>query len=296
MPRPLIWFDRSGNEIGRVADPNPGGRPSLSPDERQVAVFRSADQFSPPAIWLIDLNRDFMSPFTFNGSINLDPIWSPDGREIVFGSGKPGRGLYRKRVDGSGSEELLVTTPGLPSDWSRAGFLLYTTFFDPKTASDMWALPLNGDRKPFPVVQTIYEEKDPQFSPDGRWVAYQSNETGRFEIYLQPFPGPGRREPISTNGGAQVRWRRDGRELFYIALDGRLMSVPIRPAPDAQTVHIGAAVPLFATHVGGAVQGADRQQYVVSPDGQRFLMSVVPEDANPAPISVILNWQPRPPG
>jgi Tol biopolymer transport system component len=155
-------------------------------------------------------------------------------------------------------------------------------------------LPLHGDRKPFPVVATSFEEKDAQFSPDGRWIAYQSNETGRFEIYVQPFPGPGRKELVSTNGGAQVRWRRDGRELFYIALDGRLIAVPIRFAPNGQTFEAGAALPLFATSVGGAVQGRDRQQYVVSADGQRFLMSILPEDQSPSPITVVLNWKPNP--
>ena len=153
---------------------------------------------------------------------------------------------------------------------------------------------MSGDGKRFPVVNSTFEEKDGQFSPDGRWIAYQSNETGQFEIYLRPFPGPGEQKRVSTNGGAQVRWRRDGRELFYIALDGRLMAVPIRFASDGKAVDLGTPVPLFATRVGGAVSGLDRQQYVVSPDGQRFLMSVVAEDVNPSPITVILNWKPTP--
>jgi dipeptidyl aminopeptidase/acylaminoacyl peptidase len=165
---------------------------------------------------------------------------------------------------------------------------------DQKTSGDdIWALPLHGDRKPFPIVETSADEQDAQFSPDGRWIAYQSNETGRHEVYVQPFPrGP--KEPISTNGGAQVRWRRDGRELFYIALNGRLMAVPIRIAPDGKTLDSGEPVPLFATSVGGAVQGRDRQQYVVASDGQRFLMSILPEDERPSPITVILNFKPNP--
>jgi hypothetical protein len=137
-------------------------------------------------------------------------------------------------------------------------------------------------------------ERQGQFSPDGQWLAYQSDESGRFEIYVQRFPGPGGKRPISANGGAQVRWRRDGRELFYVAMDGRLMAVAIRFAAGGQDVEVGTPTPLFVTHVGGAVRGLDRQQYVVSPDGQRFLMSVVPEDPHPSPIEVILNWQPRP--
>jgi serine/threonine protein kinase len=299
--RPLVWFDRSGNEIAKVGDPAPGFRPSLSVDGRRVAVSRSANQLGPPDIWLIGVDRGDLNKVTDNGAINLDPIWSPDGKEIVFSSSmKDVFNLYRKRLDGR-KEDLLLATPEpkMPSDWSRDGFLLYQTG-DPKTGTDVWALPLNRDLKHFPVVQTPYEERDAQFSPDGRWIAYQSNKTGQFEIYLQPFrrpgePGPGEPQAVSTTGGAQVRWRPDGRELFYIALDGRLMAVPIRFAPDAQGVHIDPAVPLFATHVGGAVSGLERQQYMVSPDGQRFLMSVVPENANPSPIRVIQNWQLRPP-
>src|SRR4029077_8423609 len=130
-------------------------------------------------------------------------------------------------------------------------------------------------------------------SPSGQWVAYQSNESGRFEIYIQPFPGPGSRERISTEGGAQVRWRRDGRDLFYIALDGRLMAVSIRLRSHDRVVEPGPPVPLFTTRVGGALQGITRQQYVVSPDVHRFLRTTVTEDA-PSPITVILNWKPKP--
>ena len=150
---------------------------------------------------------------------------------------------------------------------------------------------MDGDRKPFPVVQTNFDERDGQFSPDGKWIAYQSNESGRFEIYVQPFPGPGGKLQISTNGGAQVRWRRDGKELFYIALDDRLMAVPIRLASNGQTVEPGSPIPLFATRVGGALQTIFRQQYMVSPDGQRFLMNTITEEAA-SPITVILNWKP----
>jgi hypothetical protein len=152
---------------------------------------------------------------------------------------------------------------------------------------------MDGDRKPFPVVQTNFEERDGQFSPDGKWIAYGSNESGRFEIYLQPFPGPGGQAQVSTNGGAQVRWRRDGKELFYIALDGRLMAVPIRLASTTQAIEAGSPIPLFATRVGGALSIPFRQQYDISPDGQRFLMNTVTEEAA-APITVILNWKAKP--
>ena len=152
-------------------------------------------------------------------------------------------------------------------------------------------LPLEGDRKPFPVIRTNFDERDGQFSPDGRWIAYQSNESGRYEVYVQPFPGPGNKVQVSDNGGAQVRWRRDGRELFYIALDDRLTAVPIRFAPD-RAIEAGKPVPLFPTRVGGAVQARNRQQYAVAEDGQRFLMNAMPDESTSV-ITVILNWKPK---
>src|SRR5262249_12327485 len=146
--------------------------------------------------------------------------------------------------------------------------------------------------KPFPVVQTAYDERDAQFSLDGKWIAYQSNESGRFEIYVQPFPAAGTKTQISINGGTPVRWRTDGKELFYIALDERLMAVPIRITSDGKAIDARTPVPLFGTHVGGAVQGVYRPQYMVSPDGQRFLMSTITQEAV-SPITVILNWSPE---
>ena len=132
---------------------------------------------------------------------------------------------------------------------------------------------------------------EPQFSPDGKRIAFYSNQSGRLEVYVQPFPGPGTPVQVSTSGGAQVRWRPDGRELFYVALDGRLMAAPIQVPADGQLV-VGIPVPLFATRVDRVPSiGA---QYIVSPDGQRFLMHTFVQDASPTPIRLILNWQPRP--
>ena len=165
---------------------------------------------------------------------------------------------------------------------------------DPKRSFDIWALPLNGDGKPFPVVETNFDDQNGQFAPDGKWIAYQSDDSGRVEIYVQPFPGPGSKWSISTNGGSQVRWRRDGKELFYVTLEGRLMAVPIQVASDTGAPEVGTPVTLFAPPLGAAVQQADyRHQYMVSPDGQRFLVATVTEGAT-APITVILNWKPRP--
>jgi dipeptidyl aminopeptidase/acylaminoacyl peptidase len=201
-------------------------------------------------------------------------------------------------VDGSAPETLLLETSEIkqPMDWSPDGrFLLYRSRDRSRPDTDLWALPMRPRGKPFPVVKTKFSETDAQFSPDSQWIAYQSDESGRFEIYVQPFSGVGGRKRVSTNGGAQVRWRHDGRELFYIALDGRLMAVPVRWRPDSRLVDVGTPVPLFVTRIGGAVQASMvlRQQYVVSADGQRFLMGTVPEVTSSAPITVILNWKPQ---
>jgi len=294
--RQLIWFDRSGKNVGRVGDADSAGlgNPSHSPDGQRVALQRTVN--GNQDLWLLEVARGVLTRFTFDAANDANPTWSPDGRRIVFASNRKGAyDLYQKPATGAGSEELLLTTPQnkVVADWSRDGrFLLYRSP-DPKTSYDIWALPLDGARKPFPVVQTNFEERDGQFSPDGKWIAYQSNESGRFEIYVQPFPGPGGKWQISTNGGAQVRWRGDGKEVFYIALDDRLMAAPIRLAPDGQAVEAGTPVPLFTTRAGGAVQFPFTQQYLVSPDGQRFLMNTVTEEAT-SPITVLLNWKAEP--
>jgi len=194
-----------------------------------------------------------------------------------------------------GVEELLL--PGGPEesfacDWSPDGqFLLYQKR-SAKTGFDLWALRLGGDGKALPVIPTQFDERDAQFSPDGKQIAFYSNQSGQFEVYVQPFPGPGTPLPVSTRGGAQVRWRPDGRELFYIGLDGRLMAAPIQVSADGQLV-VGIPVALFATHVGRVLPTIGAQ-YIVSPDGQRFLMNNLVQDASPTPIRLILNWRPRP--
>ena len=153
-------------------------------------------------------------------------------------------------------------------------------------------VPVGTNQEPFPVVRTDFDERNGQFSPDGKWIAYESLESGRSEIYVQPFPGPGARVSISVSGGAQAGWRPDGKELFFIALDDRLMAVPIALPSDGGAAEAGTPVPLFTTHVGGAVQSFSRQQYIVSPDGQRFLMNTVMEGAPASPMTVIVNWTP----
>jgi Tol biopolymer transport system component len=156
----------------------------------------------------------------------------------------------------------------------------------------IWALPLDGDKKPFAVTAGTFNVERAQFSPDARWVAYESEQSGRLEIYVQRFP-TGPQEQISIDGGTQVRWRRDGKELFYVGLDGRLMAVSIRLDAERQTIEPQRPMPLFITHMGDPVQSTGRQLYIVSPDGQRFLMNTVLGEDESSPITVVLNWKPK---
>jgi Tol biopolymer transport system component len=294
--RQLVWVDRSGREIEKVVypDTNPQG-PSLSRDGRRIAVFRYANGNTD--IWSYETGSRAWDRITFDSGDDIYPLWSPDGKRIVFGSRRGEMNLYWKLLNAPpGSEELLLSTPQpkFPMDWSAdARFLLYDSL-DPKRGFDMWALPLEGDRKPFKVVQTDFNEGRAQFSPDGTWIAYQSDKTGRFEIYVQPFPGPGGDSRVSIDGGAQVRWNPNGKELFYIAPDDRLMAVPIRFASNGKAVEPGTPLGLFATNVGSRAINTNRQQYAVSANGQAFVMNSVLGEGSTSPITVILNWKPKP--
>ncbi|MGH9148638.1 MAG: protein kinase domain-containing protein, partial [Vicinamibacterales bacterium] len=267
IARRLVWFDRSGKELGAVGEPDLGQDANLSPDGRRIVMDRTVS--GNVDIWVTDLQRGTSSRFTSEATIDAYPVWSPDGNRIAFGSIRGGsNNLFWRPATGGEVDQVVLTTPEskAPTDWSRDGRFLLFRSSSSKTGFDVWAIPLDGDGKPgtpFPVVQTSFEEKDAQFSPDGRWIAYESNESDRSEIYVQRFPKPEGKVRISTAGGAQVRWVGGGRELFYMSLDSRLMVVPVRFAPDGRTIDVEAAMPLFLTRVGGALQGSAKQQYMV---------------------------------
>ena len=297
--RQFVWFDRSGRELGKVGEPDPSFpvSPSLSPDGRRLAMHRVVAGNTD--IWMLELGRGALSRFTSNAANEIWPIWSPDGRRILFSSNRDGSyALYEKATDGAADEKLVLATGtgAQTTGWTRDGKLLLFNKRDLKTGMDLWVLPIGRGQDPHPVVRTDFDERGAQFSPDARWMAYASTESGRSEVYLQPFPGPGAKLPISVGGGAQVRWRPDGKELFFIALDERLMAVPISLPADGGSVAVGATLPLFLTHVGGALQAGSGQQYFVSRDGHRFLMNTILEGAPASPITLILNWKPRPAG
>jgi Tol biopolymer transport system component len=297
--RQLNWFDRTGKELGRVAASDSGtiNDIALSPDGRRLAFRQTLN--GRVEIWLVELALGTSTRLTFGDGRKFAPVWSPDASRVAFQSNpKAVYDLYLKSASGAGTEELILSTPQskTPMDWSPDGrFLLYRTG-DSSASYDLWAVPVDGDRKPFPVIQSSAQERDAQFSPDGKWIAYQSDESGSFEIYLQPFVIPGDQEgqggkwQVSHGGGAQVRWRPDGKELFYIAPDENLVAVPVRLDSLRHSVELGAAVPLFRTRVGGAVQDIVSQQYAVASDGQRFLMNTLGDEAI-SPITVVLNWR-----
>ena len=200
----------------------------------------------------------------------------------------------KRLEDPPGSEELLLSTPQpkFPTDWSRDGrHVLYNSIY-PETGFDIWAVPLDGARTPTQVLGTAFNEQHAQFSPDGRWIAFQSDKTGRFEIYIRLFPGPGGDVPVSTNGGSQVRWHPQGTELFYIASDDRLMMVPIRTGRGG-SLEPGEPRALFLTNVGSTAPNTNRHQYMVSPDGQSFVMNSRPDRPAASSLFVVLNWNPR---
>jgi len=289
--RQLAWFDRMGKALGLVGESGSLLSPELSPDGRRIAIDRAIQ--GNRDVWLMDLARGAFTRFTFDAAADGFPVWAPDGSRIAFESLRTGSwDIWFKPSTGIGMEELILGTPSneWPLDWSMDGrFLLY--YLDGgKTGADLWALPMTGaDRNPIAVANTPFEEVTGEFSPDGRWVAYETNESGRFEVVVQPFPNPTGKWQVSTSGGMRPRWRTDGRELYFVSLDGKLMAAPVAGEPS--TFDAGTPATLFATPIRGLVGAVPKHQYAVSPDG-RFLINTELDSAD-APITLIQNWTPN---
>jgi serine/threonine protein kinase len=288
----LTWFDRSGRALGTLGSSLEVGisNLALSPDGRRVVAERTAQ--NETALWLLNASHQVLFTRTGDESMARYPVWSRSGDRIAFASVRTASVQFSVRPSaGTDDEEILLESSkdAILSDWSPDGrFLLYFAP-DPRTGTDVWVLPTDT-HAPRVFIATAANEMWGQFSPDGHWIAYQSNETGRFEIYVRPFPGPGAPIPISTSGGVYARWSRDGKELYYLAPDATMMAAPIRRTPT--TLSADAPVALFKTRrVGRGVNVIGYgHQYDVAPDG-RFLINVESE-SNPRPITLVMNWNP----
>jgi Tol biopolymer transport system component len=287
----FAWFDRTGTKIEALGQPERTAMamPALSPDGGRVAFSRVVG--SNWDIWLMDM-RGTMSRVTSDPALDFNPVWSADGRHLFFQSPRDTTpDIYvRSIADGMPEERLLKSrnnTGSIPSDVSRDGrVLLYTV--DTGTTSEIWSVSLTAAPTPQLFLKSNVNVRDGQFSPDGKWVAFQSNESGRNEIYLQPFPGPGERIQVSAGGGTQGRWGRRSSELFYISADRRLTAMPVNIAANG-AISLGMPKALFQISSVGTQMSP---QYAVSEDGQRFLMNN--ESADPPSITMILNWKGRP--
>jgi Tol biopolymer transport system component len=284
--RQLLWVERSGKERDAVGDPAEWGDVWPAPDGRRLVVDLS-ERSTRPDLWIRDLARGTNTRFTFDPASEIAPVWSPDGRRIVFSSNRNGVfNLYEKDAAGTGEErELLASeTLDIAADWSRDGRLLLFYRQGKDTGWDIWALSMQGEKKAFPVVQTKFAELRPSLSPDGRYMAYQSDESGRAEIYVVNFPTPSSKWQVSTSGGRQPFWSANGREIFYLSLDNALMAVDVEVA---STFTAGTPQRLFPARLQ---PGTLRAQYRPSPDGQRFLTLAPLGRDSIMPMTVVLNW------
>ncbi|HEY3174549.1 MAG TPA: protein kinase [Candidatus Polarisedimenticolia bacterium] len=279
--RQLAWHDRTGRLLGTLGDPDIYLGLRLSPDGQRVAVSIG----DPPDIWIYEISRGIRTRLTTHGMSEFGPVWSPDGRRILYLSDRNiASDIFAMPTDGAGREEPVLQTPDFeePSDWSRDGRLLAFDHARPRGGghNDIWILPMTGDRKPYPYLETEFDERFAVFSPDQRWIVYTSDESGRSECYVRPFPFAAGKWQVSTAGAeGACWWRGDGKEIFYGAPDGSVMSVAVttQPAFLAQ-----AARPLFR------LEGIDSIDSTA--DGQRFLLTRRESEAGRPPISLILNW------
>jgi len=264
----------------------------LSPDEKQLAVSRLDLQAGTTDIWVIDLVRNKPSRLTFDPAADAGPVWSPDGSRIIFSSDRgEGSVIYQRLSNGTGNDEVVAkfSVPAGPYDWSPDGRFVVFSIISGLGSTDLWVMPMFGDQKSTPLVQTEFSERQARFSPDGKWIAYTSNPSGTFQVYVESFPTSGGKWQVSAAGGAQPQWRADGKELFYVAPDRKLMAVEVNGAGAAFTAGIPKV--LFELNVISAFPGGGSvMHYAGTRDGQRFIVNTVVGDSAQVPITVVLNW------
>ena len=303
----IVWYDRTGKLLDTVVPPGRVVQPALSPDGKTVAFSRGDAGSGNRDIILRDLDRQNDRRLTTDASANTTPFFSPHGDRVVFRSNRAGHlgDLYWRSSNGSGQDELLLSTPGgkAVNQWSRDGRFIAYTEQDPKTKNDLWVLPMGPDAmpsgKPMPFVHSEFNEGQGQLSPDSRWMAYASDKTGQPEVYVQPFPSADNELRISTAGGQQPRWSGDGKELFYLAADGKLQMVALSVMPGPKpSLTAGAPAVLFDAHYASPIQNFF--SYDVTRDGKRFLVTASPSGTSSGapstpPLTVRVNWNAAPP-
>ena len=293
----MVMFDRTGKEIKTIGAPGDFLTHKVSPDGQRMAVTVLDGSVRNYKLWLYDLTREKQTRLTFGPGRTTFPVWPPDGNSVGFASNQTGvYQIVEKRADGTGSEEPILESGSskYPTSWSSDGrFIAYNTTSPGKYATELWILPRFGEKKPYAFQQGDFDVGQGQFSPDGRWMAYASDESGRAEVYVTPFPAGGSKWQVSTGGGSSPRWRRDGKELFYLANDSVLMSAEVEAS--GSSFQVAAVRPLFHVplRTGPARLGleptSEQISYDPGPDGKWFVVDAPPA-GNPPPITLITNW------
>ena len=283
----LVWYDRKGNEVGSVGEREVVVNVAIGPDGKTIAVDRTDEETQNSDVWTYDLQRNGLKRLTFDPSVDATPVFSPDGKQILFGSSRGSTfRVYIKNADGAQEEKLLPVNGAdiadrYPSDWSRDGkYILYTQ------ATDLWVAEA-PDWKTRPLIQGQGTVRNAQTSPDGKWVAYASTESGKWEIYVTSFPDARGKWQVSTAGGTQPRWRGDSKELYYLASDAKLMAVPVAGGANFDA---GTPVALFQANPRVLVATSELVSYDAAKDGQRFLINTQLTNPEAQAMTVVLNW------
>jgi Tol biopolymer transport system component len=289
--RQLAWFDRNGHEIETVGESDRFRNPALSPDGRRLAVSIDDPRTDKSDVWIIDLVRGVRSRFTFDPGDDGSPVWSPDGKQVAFSSDRDGQyDIFAKNATGTGAETKIVNTPNQdsPTDWSHDIENILIQSMRGNSSWDVATVPTAGGAEPTETqdhVVTQFVDAHGRLSPDRKFLAYTSNESGRFEIYIRTHPEGDGKWQVSVNGGTEPMWRGDGMELFYMGLDRGMMAVEVT---SAAPLEIGVPRRLFIAPVPRSIN--TRNRYVVTADGQRFLMLSLMDRGRVPPTTVILNW------
>ncbi len=285
----LQWFDRDGKPAGSIGGTQIFYTPRLSPNGKELAVAIGPPGSPTRDIWVFDLARGVETRLTFDPFHNWTPVWSPDGTRLAFSSNPKGQfHIYEKAANGTGTTQPLLEDNATEyvDSWSSDGQYIAYGRQDPqgKPGWDIWILPLFGDKKPFPLLQSQFNKEDPSFSPDGKWLAYDSDESGRWEVYIVPFPQGNGKWQVSTGGAEQPRWRRDGKELFYMSAENELMAAGVQEKNGS--LEIGNPQPLFQTNTARSAF----RTYDVTADGRKFVVITQPTQSSAEPLTLVINW------